>query len=120
MRSDALRRAVHLTLQESDEFLRKTLSKAALPHGEKLVTVSVVVRSDLPNSMICGSKIRRSGINSTVSLMGISANCQGLLRKRRLVMKRTLTDSLGRLGLVYFAQSCTIYVTFLVFQATLR
>ena len=47
VRSDALGRAVHLTLQESDDFLRKTLSKAALPHGEKLVTVSVVVRSKL-------------------------------------------------------------------------
>lgn len=47
VRSDALGRAVHLTLRESDDFLRKSLSLASLPHGEESVTVCEAVRSQL-------------------------------------------------------------------------
>ena len=45
VRTDAVRRAVYLTLQESDDFVRKSLSYAALPHGEQCITVCEAVRS---------------------------------------------------------------------------
>lgn len=47
VRADALRRASHLTLQKSDEFVQKALSEAALPSGDRIVTIPDVVRSKL-------------------------------------------------------------------------
>lgn len=47
VRFDAVRRAEYLTLQESDDYVRKTLSNAALPHGEKCISVREAVRSTL-------------------------------------------------------------------------